>query len=69
VIDPKPKKSRKGIGGRPKGRHLTVKLHILLEPSDRDLLRELCRLHGKDASKLIRSWIYAAAALREEKSD
>ena len=68
MIDQKPKKSRKGIGGRPKGRLLTVKLHILLEPGDRDLLRELCKLHGKDASKLIRSWLYAAAA-KEEKSD
>jgi hypothetical protein len=67
MIEPTPKKSRKGIGGRPKGRLLTVKLHVKLEPSDRELLRELCERHDTDASKLFRSWLHAAA--KEEKSD
>lgn len=62
-----PKKSRKGIGGRPRGRSYTEAVSVKLRPEDREALDWVCAQLKAEASEFFRTRIYAAKKEIEER--
>lgn len=62
-----PKKSRKGIGGRPKGRSYTEKIQLKLTPADREALDWVCAHLPAEASEFLRTQIHAKKKEIEER--
>jgi hypothetical protein len=61
-----PIKSRKGIGGRPKGRSHTKMVTIKLTDAERERLDWVCDKRGAGISELFREWMFREVAELEE---